>query len=129
MLDDKIFLRGLGTHAPSTVTYRIPAGATEFRAVLGINQCTNGQGSADASVRLDGKIAYEAPTVRGGGQPIDVRVPLGDASYITLRSTEADNGLTCDHVDWALARFVFDLTPDAESNSSTVTVVPTPGAD
>jgi Gpi18-like mannosyltransferase len=71
MLDDKIFLRGLGTHAPSTVTYRIPAGATEFRAVLGINHCTNGQGSADASGCLVGKSAYEAATVRGGGLACD----------------------------------------------------------
>jgi Gpi18-like mannosyltransferase len=104
-LGDTVYLRGLGTHASSETTYDIPEGVAEFRALVGIDYDSEGKGSVFASVELDGKEVFKSPLLTAASDPVEVRVPLGDARRITLRADETPDGRRADHVDWALARF------------------------
>jgi endo-alpha-N-acetylgalactosaminidase len=104
-LGDTVYLRGLGTHAPSRVEYEIPPGYANFVAVVGIDAGSRGAGSAVAKVLLDGEEAFESAELTAESAPLEVRVPLGEARRITLVAGEASGGQKSDHFDWALARF------------------------
>lgn len=104
-LRGRYFLRGLGTHAPSALTYDAPPGAARFRARVGIHDASGARGSAIAFVELDGERVYTSPRLTGGGPTADVDVTLDGARTITLGSDTAGDGPRADHVDWALARF------------------------
>jgi len=104
-IGDTVYLRGLGTHAPSTVEYEIPEEYSEFVAVVGIDAGSRGGGSAVVRVLLEGEQVFESATLTAESEPVEVRVPLGAARRITLLADETSDGQKSDHVDWALARF------------------------
>jgi hypothetical protein len=100
--------RGLGTHTPSKLVYEIPAGATTFVAAAGIDDETQGEGSATVSVLLDGEKAYESPLLAPKSKPLAIRVSLKGAKQITLVADPTSDGNRFDHVDWADAHFLFE---------------------
>lgn len=107
-LGSNMYLRGLGTHAPSTLVYDIPEGVDRFAAVVGVNRVTGGKGSAKVWVEVDGAVApdFEPVNLTGGAAPVEVNVAVAGARRLTLRADDGGDGQKADHVDWALARFV-----------------------
>jgi hypothetical protein len=57
-----------------------------------------------ASVRV--VTAYDSGTVRGGERPVQVEVPTEGAAEIRLVVSDADDGASYDHADWANAALV-----------------------
>lgn len=102
------FARGLGTHTPSKLVYDIPVGATAFVAAAGIDDETQGEGSATVSVLLDGDKAYESPPLAPKTKPLAIRVTLKGAKQITLVADPTADGNRFDHVDWVDAHFLFE---------------------
>lgn len=100
------FARGLGTHAPCTLVYDIPEGQEFFEAVVGVDDETEGRGSVIASVSLDGELMYETTILRGRGEPVELRIPVGGATRIELGAEPTEDGQRFDHVSWADARFL-----------------------
>jgi Gpi18-like mannosyltransferase len=104
-LDDTYYLRGIGAHAPATLTYDIPANTTRFAALVGIDAATDGAGSARVTVLLDGRMAWQSPRLEPGTAPAPVEVALADAAQLTIRIDDDGDGPRSDHVNIALARF------------------------
>jgi Gpi18-like mannosyltransferase len=99
-----IYLRGVGTHAPSRLVYDVPEGVTRFRALVGIDRGARG-GTSAATVELDGKRVFASPVLTSVSGPVEVDIPVDEARQITLRTDPTSDGQRGDHVDWALARF------------------------
>lgn len=95
------YLRGLGTHAPSTMQYDLPDGYTTFRAVVGIDR--HATGAAGVRVYLDGRSAFESERLTPTGEPVELDIPLGQAKRLKLEAVILGSKKG-DHVDWALAR-------------------------
>lgn len=75
----------LSTHPPARVRFAVPAGARRFRAAVAINDDVAGCGShADFSVLVDGRVAAEAPHVRGGSGPVDLVARVEGAAEVEL---------------------------------------------
>jgi Gpi18-like mannosyltransferase len=104
-LGDRLYFRGIGTHAPALQTFDIPEGSTTFRAVVGIDGAAGNRGSAVAQVELDGKEVFRSEPFYGGGEVVEVVIDLGGARRIGLRTEATNDGVRSDHVSWALARF------------------------
>lgn len=100
------FERGLGTHAPARLVYPVPDGAAWFEAVVGIDDETDGQGSAVVSIRLDGEGVYESPRLLGGDAPVAIRIPIAGRKQLELRAEPTSDGRRFDHVCWGNARFM-----------------------
>ncbi len=106
-MGDTVYLRGLGTHTPSTITFEVPAGYDSFVATVGIDKGTNGRGRARASVELDGREVFRSPVLSGAdADQVTIDVPLGAASRLTLKAEPTADGRRFDHVNWALAAIV-----------------------
>lgn len=98
--------RGLGTHAPSKHVFDIPPGYDTFEAVVGVDDETDGQGSATAAIFLDDNKVFESPVLTGSSPPAFVRIPLAGARQLTLVTHPTGDGKRFDHVDWADARLL-----------------------
>lgn len=101
----RLYSRGLGTHAPSSLLFEIPAGYEAFVATVGVDDETDGAGSVIASVSLDGREVFRSPVLTGASPPAEVRIPLGGARQLLLRAEVAGDGQRFDHVAWGEARF------------------------
>jgi Gpi18-like mannosyltransferase len=103
-LGETYYLRGLGTHAPGNIRYRLPPGFDRFRAMVGIDRATGGRGTVEVFVEVDGDIRFQSGPIHGGDGPHDVSVPIAGAQELVLRAEPGREGAFHDHVDWALAR-------------------------
>jgi Gpi18-like mannosyltransferase len=110
-LGGTVYLRGLGTHAPSRIEYAIPPDATAFCTRAGIDHGTGGPGSAIFIVELDGKPVFKSPIMTWQSEPLDLEIPLRNAKRLVLRTNPTRDGQRADHADWALARFELRAVP------------------
>jgi hypothetical protein len=103
------YANGIGMHAWCRVTYPVPSNATAFQAIIGISDAIRdcGRSSVTFEVRDDqDRLLYDSGLVDNTTAPQPVDVELRDTRTITLVVTDAGDGISCDHADWALAAFM-----------------------
>jgi hypothetical protein len=99
-----------GNHAE--VIYALPAdrGQLTFKADIGISDSGRGSGSATFTVQRsdspDGpwETLHTSAVLRGGQAPLTVELPLGQAKYLRLYTTDAGDSINSDHAVWGNAR-------------------------
>jgi beta-galactosidase len=110
-LGGKVYKKGLGVHANSTVIYQIPSGAEEFSVIAGVDDETKGAGSVEMiiSVKSEFKKALKLAStdlMTGKSKPKELKVKLPKwAEVIILEVKDAGNGIGLDHADWCDPRF------------------------
>jgi hypothetical protein len=98
--------RGIGTHAPSLVTYDLGGAYRTFTADVGIDAATGQRGSAVFSVQVDGVTKFTSPMMRGGSPPLPVEVDVSGVRTLTLAVTPGTDGVANAWANWANARLV-----------------------
>lgn len=106
----KRYLKGIGMHSASRLTYRFDGAYQRFDAAVAIDDSAKGRGSVTFGAYLlrDGKWveAYKSGIVRGGDAPLPVSIDLRGARGLTLTVDYADRGDELDHAVWLDARLV-----------------------
>ncbi len=102
----RLFLKGLGMHSASRLTYVLAQPFRRFCAELAIDDETDGGGSAGFRVFVDGRLKYTSPTVRGGQPAIPVSIDIAGAKRLDLVVDFAERADELDHADWLDARLV-----------------------
>ena len=97
------FHRGIGTHAPSRIVYRLPEAYETFAATIGCDQKAL-VGSVVFAVEGDGKELFRSPVLRADREPMDIRVPIGNVRELTLVLEDGGDRINADHGNWAYAR-------------------------
>ncbi|MCG3191141.1 MAG: hypothetical protein DIJKHBIC_00366 [Thermoanaerobaculia bacterium] len=103
--------RGLGVHAPSTLTVRVPEGASSFESFVGLDD--------DALDCALARVGFELRDERGrllaAAGPHDpanpmgrISAPLAGVHRLTLVTTDGGDGPDCDHAAWAEPVFLRD---------------------
>jgi len=116
-VDGKQYQKGLGVHAKSTVVCQIPAGATRFVAMVGIDdsQRRDERSSVVFEVYGDVKEMGEQPVLLGSSPGISWKTICAWAFNVELGTrfkelrmvvTDADDGIAADHADWVDAGFI-----------------------
>jgi hypothetical protein len=110
MVDGKQYLKGLGMHSASRLTYRLDGKFKRFEATAAIDDSAGGRGSVTFGVYLlhngQWKQASVSDVLRGGDPPEPVSVDVRGVEMITLTIDFADRGDELDHADWLDARLV-----------------------
>lgn len=97
--------RGVGTHAPSSLTLNLAGRATRFQALIGVDDEKKTQpGSVQFLLIGDGKILGQSGPVTGGQEPRLMEVDLTSVKQLELRVTDGGDGNNSDHADWLQAR-------------------------
>jgi alpha-galactosidase len=103
----RTFDSGVGTHARSVLWVDLAGSAERFQAWVGIDDATT---SDAASVRFrviaDGTTLFDSDTMRRGQEAKRVDALLTGRQSLLLLVTDAGDGVSFDHANWAEARFI-----------------------
>jgi hypothetical protein len=107
----RLYLKGLGMHSPSRLTYELDQPYRRFDAQVAIDDATRGRGSVVFRVFVDDgsgtwQERADSGIVRGRQPPKPISVDLAGAKRISLLVDFADRGDELDHADWLGARLV-----------------------
>ena len=100
-LGKRRFRKGIGTHAPSTIVYRLDAKYSRFVALIGGAE-TNG--TVVFRVLGDDKQLYESGVLHGLREVEQIDVPVSGVRTLRLEVTDAGDNYFCDMANWADAR-------------------------
>ena len=103
-LNGTTYAKGIGVHANSEIIVDIIDGATTFTADIGVDDEVGNSGSVIFEVYADGTKLYGSPTMTGTTATEHVSVNLTGKSQLRLVVTDAGDGNTSDHADWANAQ-------------------------
>jgi hypothetical protein len=104
----RLYLKGLGVHSASRLTYELDGSYRAFRADLAIDDSTAGGGSVRFVVYVDQQPKFASQIVRGAMAPVPISVDLTGARRLDLVVDFADRADVLDHADWLNARLVRD---------------------
>ena len=119
-LGGQLFAKGLGVHANSDVRFPINGVCSALTAVVGVDNEVAMGGSTIFQVWTDGVKRFDSGVMSFGSTPQNVSVDLTGALELALITTDAGNGNTGDHGDWADAKVVCagDTTPPTATSTS-----------
>lgn len=90
---------GIGSHAPSAITFDLNASYALLNAVVGLDEESACGDGADFSVKADGKEVWHSKRLYSGDAE-KVSVKISGARRLELLAGEGENK-DCDHADWA----------------------------
>jgi len=102
----KTFTKGIGTHANSEIVYDLTnKGFTRFQSQVGLDQEANSSGSITFQVLLDGQKVFDSGVMKKSTPSKLVDVDVKGKKELKLIVTDAGDGNSNDHADWADAKF------------------------
>lgn len=123
------FEKGVGTHAESAFDIDLAGSAERFTAFVGVDGAAGGNGRASIEffVYADGKEVFRSGVMRLGDEAKAVDVPLKGVKVLTLLVTDAGDGVSFDHANWADAVIRYSGTaPRAATPPKEEAVILTP---
>ncbi len=119
------YTKGLGVHASSDIRVALGSACSALTAVVGVDDEVGLNGSVVFQVWTDGVKRYDSGTMTGATASANVSVPVAGVSLLALVVTDAADGISNDHADWANPQVScsIELTPP-----TVVTVTPANGA-
>ena len=129
-LNGVTYLKGLGVHASSDITYALGRNYTRFISDIGVDDEVGNNGSVVFQVWGDGVQIYDSGIMTGSSTTKTVDVDVTGRQNLRLVVTGGSDGIAYDHANWANAQLIASTpTPDATPpsatlNASTLTTVP-----
>ncbi len=101
-LKDKIYLKGLGTHANSEIIFTLKKGFNRFESDIGLDDTeARSPGSVIFKVYVDGKQKYKSQVIRWNSKTERVKINVTNSDELKLVVEDAGDFDTCDHASWA----------------------------
>ncbi len=100
------YTKGLGVHATSDLVYTLNGAYSTFISDIGVDNETGGGGSVDFQVFADGTKIYDSGVLTGSSPVQTLNLNVNGVQSLELHVTDAGDGATLDHADWAGARLL-----------------------
>ncbi len=127
-LNGKQYLKGLGVHAFSSITYNLNAEYHLFTSDIGVDDETCGAGSVIFEVYGDGELLYQSELLTQEDDPVSIEVSVEGVEELVIEVTDGGNGdNTCDHANWANAILKICETPANNAPTAAFTASPDSG--
>jgi hypothetical protein len=110
-LNGQTYTKGLGVHAASDLRYALNGQYTSFQADIGVDDEAGANGSVIFSVFVDGEKVYDSGVMTGSSATKQVSLDVTGKQDLRLYVSDASNGNTFDHADWANARLTRPMIP------------------
>ncbi|VAX42777.1 hypothetical protein MNBD_PLANCTO02-1332 [hydrothermal vent metagenome] len=106
-LRGKEYHYGLGMQSRTSASWLLNKNYQTFRAIIGIDDSTEGKGSVRFIVQIDGKPVFTSKQIRGTSAPFSLPLlNVSEANRITLIVDFGQRGDISDHADWCHAILV-----------------------
>jgi hypothetical protein len=114
-LNGQVYAHGLGTHAPSELSFDLDGKYRSFESDIGIDdRQRGGPGSVIFKVLVDDRPVFTSYVLRAGAPHESVRVDLTGAKSLVLVVEDAGDGNHDDHANWAGARLLLPRSAPAD---------------
>ncbi len=101
----RTFATGVGTHADSRIVLHLNRGTRRFRALVGVDDEAEVQGSVRFSIQGDGKELWNSGVRKKGDAALPVDLDVSAVQWLVLHADDGGDGIANDHADWAEAAF------------------------
>ena len=98
---NRTYRRGIGTHAPSDLRFRLDGAYDRFCCQIG---AVESPGTVVFQIYTDDKLVFESAVLRGPSDAKSVDIPVSGAHLLRLQVTDAGDGITGDMANWADAK-------------------------
>jgi len=116
-INGKTYANGIGTHAPALSVYTIPAGATRFVAVVGVDDAVKSDARSSVVFQVFGDVKEmgEKPVLIAESPVLSDKTIRSWCFNLELNSrfkelrlvvTDAGDGIMADHADWVDTGFI-----------------------
>jgi hypothetical protein len=102
----KVYPKGLGVHAISSVTFDLNRGYKRFLCDIGVDDSAGELASVEFKVYVDGKLVYESGVLLRSSPVKTLDIDVLNARQIKLEVLAADNADIQDRANWANAKLV-----------------------
>jgi hypothetical protein len=100
-LDGQEYPKGLGMHSQSQVSYDLKGEYQTFRAVIGVDDAAQGQGSVAFVVEVDGEEKYKSAPQTARDAAVNLpSISVAGANRLTLKVEFAEFGDALDYANW-----------------------------
>ncbi len=100
-LNGQTYAQGFGVHANSSLSFNLNGQCQSFTAEIGVDDEVGNRGSVVFQVYGDGSKLYDSGVMTGAGATKSLKVSVAGRKELKLVVTDAANGLSYDHADWA----------------------------
>ncbi|MEO7100758.1 MAG: alpha-galactosidase [Luteolibacter sp.] len=115
----KVYGKGIGTHAASTIELELDGNADEFTAVVGASDRQKGTVSSMVfTVKGDGKELWNSGKMTPDTAPKPVSIKLAGVKKLLLLVSDAGDGIPYDHANWADASITYHGKPPHSGGDS-----------
>ncbi|OAR25330.1 alpha-galactosidase [Streptomyces sp. ERV7] len=111
------YAKGLGTHAPSDISYYLGGGCSSLGVDVGVDDEAATTGSVRFQIWRDGTLAADSGVRTAADPPKHLSADLKGGAKLRLVVTDGGNGITYDHADWADAELACGSGPSAGAHA------------
>ena len=86
------------------MSVRLGGNCSTFTAKVGVDDEVEDRGKVSFKVAVDGVTKYTSDLLTGTSATVPVSVDISAGQTLTLQVTDAGDGVTSDHADWAEAK-------------------------
>ncbi|MCK4225579.1 NPCBM/NEW2 domain-containing protein, partial [candidate division WOR-3 bacterium] len=106
IIGDKIYSKGIGTHAVSDIEYSLKGHCKTYTAEVGMDEYSTKckQGSVIFAVYGDGKLLWESGVITFSDPSLPIKIDISGVDKLRLHVGDADDGINYDHANWGNAR-------------------------
>ena len=119
-LNGVTYPHGLGAHAYSSLMIQLNKSADRFESMVGLDDEIKEYGSVTFEVWVDNHLKVRTDIFKPGSKPQFIQVDLKKANLLTLMIKDGEDGINCDHADWAGARIY--LAPGTVNKIKTIPI-------
>jgi alpha-galactosidase len=96
----RVFERGIGTHANSSIPLELDGNALELSGWAGLDDETGGRGSVLFQILADGKELWNSGIMRSKDAAKEFSLSVKGAKSLLLVAADGGDGSDYDHADW-----------------------------
>ena len=97
---DRVFERGVGTHANSSIPLEVDGNALALSGSVGVDDETGGRGSVVFKVEADGREIWNSGLMKSKDAAKEFSLDVKGVKSLVLLATDGGDGNDNDHADW-----------------------------
>ncbi|MFD9565021.1 NPCBM/NEW2 domain-containing protein [Streptomyces sp. NPDC059994] len=113
------YAKGLGTHAPSDISYYLGGACSSLGVDVGVDDESTKGGSVQFQIWRDTTLVADSGVRTAADPPKHLSADLKGGSKLRLVVTDGGDGITYDHADWADAKLACGAGPSAGTHDLT----------